>query len=245
MKTHSKTNPPAGSESASSSTAPVPAPRPLPSALTGQSRPKFIAAEQSAETFQIGRSPSAEIPAASSTSPSSSPASASSAKDQALPVRDEHHDDLQTLKRHYHAFVDVAARIFARLDTTVDVRIITKLPKIFAIQELVAAHYQLPITVMTSRRKHSHLVRARHVAIELCRNLTNYRTQDIGDCFNCDHSNVLHASNQMRNLQNQDAGFLNEMNRLRLIASERLENIDMPLFEMIQKMVNKKAEGGK
>jgi chromosomal replication initiator protein len=61
------------------------------------------------------------------------------------------------------------------------------------IQRAVAAHYNLGTEDLEGLRRRRTIVLARHVAMYLCRVLTEASLAEIGEAFNRDHTTVLHA----------------------------------------------------
>ena len=73
---------------------------------------------------------------------------------------------------------------------------ITLVPSSFTVAQItekVALYYGLRTADLVSKRRGSELVRARHVAMHLARELTSASLPDIGAAFNRHHTSVLHA----------------------------------------------------
>lgn len=69
------------------------------------------------------------------------------------------------------------------------------------IQRVVAEFYGLSITDLVSKRRTSNLVKPRHIAMALSKELTNHSLPEIGRAFgNRDHSTVLHANRKVEAL---------------------------------------------
>ena len=67
------------------------------------------------------------------------------------------------------------------------------------IQRVVAEHYRVTVSDILSKRRSRTLVRPRHVAIYLAKELTNYSLPEIGKSFgDRDHTTVLHAYRKIR-----------------------------------------------
>jgi chromosomal replication initiator protein len=73
------------------------------------------------------------------------------------------------------------------------------------IQETVAAHFDVKLADMTSRRRPEHIAFARQVAMFLCRELTSLSLNAIGEQFRRDHGTVLHACRLVRNRMEVDS----------------------------------------
>jgi chromosomal replication initiator protein len=87
------------------------------------------------------------------------------------------------------------------------------------IQEVVGAHYQVSLSLLTSSKRTKHVAMARQVAMYLARELTKNSLPDIGRHFGGrDHTTVLHGCDKIRELLEHDAKFRAEidllMNRL-------------------------------
>lgn len=68
------------------------------------------------------------------------------------------------------------------------------------IQKMVAAHYHLQVNEMTSKKRNKPLVYPRHIAMYLCRKLTDASFPQIGEQFGGrDHSTVMHACDKLAN----------------------------------------------
>ena len=68
------------------------------------------------------------------------------------------------------------------------------------IQEVVAAHFQLPADALASAKRTAHVAWARQLAIQLTRELTDLPLQAIGDAFGGrNHATVLHACARVAN----------------------------------------------
>lgn len=81
--------------------------------------------------------------------------------------------------------------------------------------ERTSQHYGIRPTDMRGKRRTQSLVRARHVAMFLCRELTEVSLPEIGTYFACHHSSVLHACRKIaKNLhESPELGY--EINSLR------------------------------
>jgi chromosomal replication initiator protein len=76
------------------------------------------------------------------------------------------------------------------------------------IMEVVAGHFSLQVSDMTSKRKTKDIAFPRQVAMYLIRNLTGLSLPNIGDIFGGrDHTTIMHACDKIQELQKQDAEF--------------------------------------
>ena len=73
------------------------------------------------------------------------------------------------------------------------------------IQETVAAHFDVKLADMVSRRRPEHIAFARQVAMYLSRELTSLSLNAIGEQFRRDHGTVLHACRLVRNRMEVDS----------------------------------------
>ena len=84
------------------------------------------------------------------------------------------------------------------------------------ITEVVAAHYQVKISDMRSKRRSRSISLPRQVIMYLARETTNLSLDEIGDHFGGrDHSTVLYAYTRVKNQVEQDSRFAAEIERLR------------------------------
>jgi len=84
------------------------------------------------------------------------------------------------------------------------------------ITEAVAAHYQVKISDLRSKRRSRSISLPRQVIMYLARETTKLSLDEIGDHFGGrDHSTVLYACGRVKDLIEQDPGFAAEIDRLR------------------------------
>jgi chromosomal replication initiator protein len=84
------------------------------------------------------------------------------------------------------------------------------------ITEVAAAHFQVKISDMRSKRRSRSISLPRQVIMYLARETTNLSLDEIGDHFGGrDHSTVLYANTRIKNQIEQDARFAAEIDRLR------------------------------
>ena len=73
-------------------------------------------------------------------------------------------------------------------------------------QKVVAEHYQVSVADLKSQRRPKKIAVPRQIAMYICKNITEYSLQDIGDEFGGkDHSTVIHAIEKIENALKLDA----------------------------------------
>jgi chromosomal replication initiator protein len=83
------------------------------------------------------------------------------------------------------------------------------------IQKVVADYYGLQIKDLLSKRRTRSLARPRQVAMALAKELTEHSLPEIGDAFaGRDHTTVLHACRQVKNLQQTDGKLREDWEKL-------------------------------
>lgn len=116
----------------------------------------------------------------------------------------------------------------------------SSLAQIDVIQQTVCDHYQLPLSVMSSRIRTQAYVTARHVAMWLCRETTRHTLTEIGRCFGGrDHNTVEWASKKTLGFMQTDPTFSAELQNLRGAVVGRLQKIDIPLLHAAMDGVGK------
>jgi len=84
------------------------------------------------------------------------------------------------------------------------------------ITEVVAAHYQVKISDLRSKRRNRSVSHPRQVVMFLARATTDLSLDEIGDHFGGrDHSTVLYAVRRMQELAEQDPNFAAELERMK------------------------------
>lgn len=136
--------------------------------------------------------------------------------------------DLAKLAVLFNDFNETAIRVLGALDIEGKAAGYCNNPKILRIQQTVADHYQVPISVMTSKLKPSVFVEPRHVAMTLCMELTQYRTAIIGQSFNRDHSSILYARGSVHDRIKLEPEFANQFAAIRLIAENQINALTAP-----------------
>ena len=83
------------------------------------------------------------------------------------------------------------------------------------IQEVVSAHFKVPLHLLTSSKRSKEVAMARQVAMYLSRELTKSSLPDIGRQFGGkDHTTVLHGYKQIKRLMENDGQFKAEIDQL-------------------------------
>ena len=83
------------------------------------------------------------------------------------------------------------------------------------IQKVVAAHYQLRVTDLLSKRRTRTIARPRQMAMFLAKSLTQHSLPEIGEAFGGrDHTTVLHACRRIESLCETDARLREDQARL-------------------------------
>ncbi len=90
-----------------------------------------------------------------------------------------------------------------------------KMVTIDNIQRLVAEYYKIKMSDMLSKRRNRSVARPRQMAMSLSKELTNHSLPEIGDAFGGrDHTTVLHACKQVKNLRSTSLDFSEDYNNL-------------------------------
>jgi len=83
------------------------------------------------------------------------------------------------------------------------------------IQKMVAAHYQLRVTDLLSKRRTRNIARPRQLAMFLAKSLTQHSLPEIGEAFGGrDHTTVIHACRKIESLCETDARLREDRARL-------------------------------
>jgi len=83
------------------------------------------------------------------------------------------------------------------------------------IQRVVAEDFHLTPNDLKGKKKSSAFVRARHIAIYLCRELTEYSLTEIGQAFGRDHTTVLHSHRLIEEESRSDTNLYSILERLK------------------------------
>lgn len=95
-------------------------------------------------------------------------------------------------------------------------------PSIRLIQEVVCAHYMVPVQCMASPGRSVAFVRPRHVAMYIAREITPHSLVDIGRCFARDHGSVIWACAAIDKAAETDAKFAKELDALKTSCRVRI-----------------------
>ena len=82
------------------------------------------------------------------------------------------------------------------------------------IQEVVAAHFKVPLQLMLSNKRSKEVAMARQVAMYLSRELTKSSLPDLGKQFHKDHTTVIHGCDKIKRLMESDGLFKSEIDQL-------------------------------
>jgi chromosomal replication initiator protein len=82
------------------------------------------------------------------------------------------------------------------------------------IQEVVSAHFKVPLHLLMSNKRSKEVAMARQVAMYLARELTRNSLPDIGKQFHKDHTTVIHGCDKIRRLMESDELFKSEIGQL-------------------------------
>ena len=83
------------------------------------------------------------------------------------------------------------------------------------IQRIVSEYYKMKMSDLLSKRRTRSIARPRQVAMALSKELTNHSLPEIGDSFGGrDHTTVLHACKQVKNLRSISSDFSEDYNNL-------------------------------
>lgn len=95
-----------------------------------------------------------------------------------------------------------------------------KLISIDNIMRTVAEYYKIKVADLLSKRRSRSVARPRQVAMALCKELTNHSLPEIGDAFGGrDHTTVLHACKQIKQLRASTADIAEDFSNLLRILS--------------------------
>lgn len=135
------------------------------------------------------------------------------------------------LRQLFEEFNSLAISIMRDCDVRADNQGYCKHPKIHLIQQIVARHYNLPMSVMTSQVRTAEFAGTRYVAMYLVRELTNHSLEQIAGCFaKRDHTTILNGHRAVSDRMQTEKTYENEVNGLMVHARLRLETADLPLF---------------
>ena len=89
------------------------------------------------------------------------------------------------------------------------------------IQRIVAENYHLTSNDLKSRKKSAGIVKPRQIAIYLCRELTEYSLNEIGQAFgDRDHTTVIHSCTKIEEESRSDTNLYSSLERLKRMIKE-------------------------
>lgn len=128
---------------------------------------------------------------------------------------------LADMHEKYKALLTSAERLHRVLMAEVGLSTIS--PSILSIMHLVAEHFDLPITILTAHTRANEHCQARHIAMYLCMQLTNFGSIRIGDAFDHDYSSVLYAKKTMLDRMSVEPELAATIDLLKTRASQALQ----------------------
>lgn len=104
--------------------------------------------------------------------------------------------------------------------------------RVSVIQRVVREHFRLPATVMSSPIKKMEYVECRHIAMFLCRELTNGTLESIAKAFrkSMDHGTVNHACYRVTEGMKRRE-YSDQISTIRAKCIDALDASESPLFE--------------
>lgn len=88
------------------------------------------------------------------------------------------------------------------------------------IKEKVAHYYGVRINDLSAKKRHQSVALPRHVAVYLCRQLTNLSLPEIGKHFNRNHTTVLYSCRLIEDMVKKDKNFLDQVHHLEMRIKE-------------------------
>ncbi|MDR0672166.1 MAG: chromosomal replication initiator protein DnaA [Zoogloeaceae bacterium] len=82
------------------------------------------------------------------------------------------------------------------------------------IQKTVSEYYKIKLTELLSKKRNRQVVRPRHVAMWLCRQVTQFSLPVIGDAFDRDHTSVMSACGNIEALRAKDGVLAHDLHVL-------------------------------
>lgn len=136
------------------------------------------------------------------------------------------------LRRQFRDFMETAKEIMVMLDAETAAMHDCPIKNIGVIQRVVAEAHGQSVLVFASRTRTEAYAYCRHVAMVICRELTQHTCKDIGRCFGGrDHGTVNHATLKISNLLATDPAFVAKYQTIRAKCENALLESSMPLFE--------------
>ena len=86
---------------------------------------------------------------------------------------------------------------------------------------VIAEHYHLTPNDLKGKKKSAGIVKPRHIAIYLCRELTEYSLNEIGQAFgDRDHSTIIHSHRMIEETSRSDTNLYSTLERLKRMIKE-------------------------
>ncbi|MDR2365816.1 MAG: chromosomal replication initiator protein DnaA [Zoogloeaceae bacterium] len=82
------------------------------------------------------------------------------------------------------------------------------------IQKTVSEFYKIKLTDLLSKKRNRQVVRPRHIAMWLCRQVTQFSLPVIGDAFDRDHTSVMSACDNIETLRAKDSVLAHDLHVL-------------------------------
>lgn len=127
---------------------------------------------------------------------------------------------LAQFREAYTSLLIAAERLRAELDGSVAD---TTPRDIRTIQIVVADYFSVPMGRLLSRQRDGDTVRARHVAMAFCRELTTHSLVVIGESFLRDHGAVVNGVRAYKDRCTQDKAFRLSCEALRMRAQDAVQ----------------------
>ena len=88
------------------------------------------------------------------------------------------------------------------------------------IQRVVAENYSLTPNDLKGKKRSLGIMKPRHIAVYLCRELTEYSLTEIGQAFNRDHTTVINSCKIIEEESRSDANLYSALERLKRTIKE-------------------------
>lgn len=82
------------------------------------------------------------------------------------------------------------------------------------VAEIVCAHYKLPVSQITSRRRDEFIVLPRHVIFYVSHQICGANYSTLGRVFERDHNTIKHGTNSVRDRRDTNPAFARELEHL-------------------------------
>lgn len=88
------------------------------------------------------------------------------------------------------------------------------------IKEVVASYYEISIEDIISSSRQQNIARPRQIAMYLSRKMTNLSWVKIANSFERDHATVMHGSEKIESMMDEDISFAKEIKKIKTIIKE-------------------------